>query len=140
MRTPAESEIRTVMERALSEHDAHMIAICGRALHGEGVALDAIGMHITARPLPEPAPVSVPVPSADFVARFWAKVNKDGPTMAHMETPCWVWMGAKPRGYGVVAVGLTTRLAHRVSMMIAGVDPGDDLVCHTCDNKACKAY
>lgn len=26
--------------------------------------------------------------------RFWAKVNKDGPLMTHMDTACWLWTGA----------------------------------------------
>ena len=68
---------------------------------------------------------------------FWSKVNKDGPTAAHMDTPCWVWTGSKSQGYGNHAVGLMTMRAHRVSLMLDGVDLGEAMVCHRCDNRAC---
>lgn len=77
-------------------------------------------------------------------ARFWAKVNKDGPTMPHMDTPCWVWIGGSNRyGYGHFWAGGKTLFSHRVSWMIANgsIPVGEGYhgtcVCHICDNTAC---
>jgi hypothetical protein len=78
-------------------------------------------------------------------ARFWAKVNKDGPTMPHMESPCWVWTAFKNQGkYGMVGVGgRKVRLAHRVSWILSnGPIPHDGsahgiCVLHRCDNPSC---
>lgn len=64
--------------------------------------------------------------------RFWVKVEKtDG---------CWLWTAYRnPQGYGMV--NTRTRipvLAHRASFFIAtGIDPGDQCVCHKCDNPPC---
>lgn len=72
--------------------------------------------------------------------RFWAKVNKDGPTMSHMDTPCWVWTaGMHATGYGIFDV-LTPRCkrAHRYSYMLHnGPIPEGMYVCHHCDNRGC---
>ncbi len=52
---------------------------------------------------------------------------------------CLVWTGAKtPKGYGRFLLNKRNWLAHRVSYMIHyGKDPGEKLVCHTCDNTSC---
>jgi hypothetical protein len=80
---------------------------------------------------------------AKLVARFWAKVDKNGPG------GCWIWTGAKDgRGYGMFHIGLPkiTRRAHRVSLMIAGLEvpdwerdaPAKPLVVdHICKRLAC---
>lgn len=75
--------------------------------------------------------------------RFWSKVNKDGPTMSNMDTPCWEWTAAKQKnGYGIFFLDKKRRgaLTHRVSALWAGIisdiDDGD-CVCHSCDNPAC---
>ena len=42
-------------------------------------------------------------------ARFWAKVNKDGPIPAHHPElgPCWIWTAATdPKGYGRFGIGM----------------------------------
>ena len=71
-------------------------------------------------------------------ARFWAKINKDGPTMPHMESPCWVWTACKNKaGYGSVKVVDKTQLAHRVAWMLNHAEITNILVCHRCDNPAC---
>jgi hypothetical protein len=70
---------------------------------------------------------------------FWAKVNKDGPTMPHMNSQCWVWTATKVSGgYGHFGVARKLFLAHRVSWMIAnGPIPTGLLACHHCDNPSC---
>lgn len=71
------------------------------------------------------------------IERFWAKVDKGGPD------DCWTWTGHTLRGYGQFQAGGSRGkshivYAHRFSLQIAtGVDPGDLLVCHRCDNPPC---
>ena len=79
--------------------------------------------------------------------RFWALVDKQGPTQPHMRSRCWVWTAYRnAQGYGRftatsylwrTTLGLTTRLAHRLSWFIAhgALPPG--LICHRCDNPCC---
>lgn len=73
--------------------------------------------------------------------RFWSKVNKDGPTMPNMDTPCWEWTAhRKPNGYGGIRINGKALYAHRVSALWAGIisDMTDgDCVLHECDNPAC---
>ena len=74
----------------------------------------------------------------DRLDRFWSKVNKDGPTQPHMTTPCWVWGGAKNRGYGTILIGPRVGKAHRLSYELAnGPIPDGQFVCHACDNPSC---
>jgi hypothetical protein len=77
--------------------------------------------------------------SAKDIARFWAKVNKDGPTMPHMETPCWVWTANKHEdGYGRMNVGGKVLTAHRIAWTLQFGDiPSRLCVMHRCDNPAC---
>jgi hypothetical protein len=62
--------------------------------------------------------------------RFWSNVKKsDG---------CWEWTVLKCRqGYGRFKIKKATFSAHRISWAISFSDPGDLLVCHTCDNPSC---
>lgn len=47
---------------------------------------------------------------------------------------CWLWPGAtNAGGYATTARGLAHRLSYRAFIG----DPGDLLVCHTCDVRAC---
>lgn len=69
--------------------------------------------------------------------RFWAKVNTNGPTMPHMESPCWVWVGRLHHGYGSIDWGGRDRIAHRHLWAYLHGDPGDLVVCHRCDNAPC---
>lgn len=88
---------------------------------------------------------TVPVPptrhqiklSEKDIARFWAKVNKDGPTQPHMDTPCWLWTGAKGYGYGQFWVAGKLLKAHRVAWFIANSHISNDFACHHCDNPTC---
>lgn len=76
-------------------------------------------------------------------ARFWAKVNKDGPVQPGMETPCWEWTAAKVsskpgRDYGSFGVGGRTVLAHRYAYAITnGPVPDGKQVIHACDWPPC---
>lgn len=77
--------------------------------------------------------------------RFWAKVDKDGPTPAHRPElgPCWLWLGGKAHdGYGRFRRGRKTEgmvQAHRWALedslgrpLAAGMRG-----CHHCDNPSC---
>lgn len=78
-------------------------------------------------------------------ARFWSKVDKNGPIPEHCPElgPCWVWTRASDKkGYGRFGIGPTGSnrvfFAHRVALALAGEIPPDDLkVCHRCDNPPC---
>lgn len=86
------------------------------------------------------------------IARFWSKVDKNGPVPRHMPElgPCWVWCAAKDKhGYGRINIGKRpngtsiTVLSHRLSYTIAhGPVPRRSghhgtCVCHKCDNPSC---
>lgn len=74
--------------------------------------------------------------------RFWSKVNKHGPIIRRDLGRCWVWTAAtKEGGYGVMRPtgqrsGPSIK-AHRVSLMLAGVDIDGKVVRHRCDNPPC---
>lgn len=73
-------------------------------------------------------------------ARFWKKVNKDGPLQLHMESSCWMWTKAKDRnGYGRFWSGTQTIRAHRAAWTLANgpISPDNICVCHRCDNPGC---
>lgn len=87
------------------------------------------------------APVNL---SEKDIARFWSKVNKDGPTQPYMTNPCWIWMASKNRkGYGMIVVKRKTFKVHRVAWIItSGLIPHNGsahgiCVCHHCDNPSC---
>ena len=68
-----------------------------------------------------------------------AKVQKqDTITSPHVDTPCWLWTGAKTRGYASFrsASGRTV-YGHRVAMAYWNDDPGKMFVCHRCDIPSC---
>ena len=48
------------------------------------------------------------------IARFWSKVDKNGPVPAHCPElgPCWVWTGEKRKGYGRLKIDGHARTAH----------------------------
>lgn len=72
-------------------------------------------------------------------ARFFAKINKDGPTMPNMESECWEWKGVRnPKGYGIARAAGGARLAHRVAYQIESGPIPEGLHClHKCDNSGC---
>lgn len=84
---------------------------------------------------------------ADFddttLARFWSKVDKDGPVPEHMPQlgRCWTWTAARDKrtGYGSFNLGPKTTAAHRVSWNIHNgeLPPDRPCVLHHCDTPPC---
>ena len=73
------------------------------------------------------------------IARFWTKVDKNGPTMPHMDSQCWVWVAAKDRkGYGSFGAKGKKFRSHRVAwVQVNGSIPNDLHVLHSCDFPSC---
>ena len=66
------------------------------------------------------------------VKRFWSKVD-----IKELDE-CWEWEAGKSfSGYGVFYFNGKSVRAHRMSMIIKGLDIENWLVCHTCDNPPC---
>lgn len=76
---------------------------------------------------------------AQAEALFWSKVNRDSPTRPNMDTPCWLWTGARNAcGYGRTAVMGRTVLAHRAAYALVNGPIALGLcVCHACDTPHC---
>ena len=86
--------------------------------------------------------------SAGVVARFWQKVDKNGPVPVGFDTPCWNWLASDngKNGYGIFRGG-TDRdaggsrrwvLAHRYSYELSkGSIPERLQVDHKCKNRMC---
>lgn len=74
--------------------------------------------------------------------RFWEKVNKNGPVMPGMDTPCWEWVAAlNNKGYGVIRVGQRNEYAHRLAYeMQHGPIPEGMRVLHRCDHPPCVRH
>ena len=68
-------------------------------------------------------------------ARFWAKVNKNGSTVPHMQTCCWEWTAAG-RVYGVFWYKGKNMSSHRFSYYLRN-KTWPEMVLHHCDNKKC---
>jgi hypothetical protein len=85
--------------------------------------------------------VSVANQDGAAIARFWSRVDKNGPVPPHRPElgPCWLWTGYRmPRGYGQATIFGKRSLTHRASWRIAtGQDAGALFVCHHCDNPSC---
>jgi hypothetical protein len=74
-------------------------------------------------------------------ARFWARVNRDGPLpKRHSELGnCWDWTGATyTQGYGYFRIGSKQIKAHRFGLLLSGGDlePDQDAL-HHCDRRIC---
>ena len=69
--------------------------------------------------------------------RFWSKVDKDGPTMSHMDSNCWVWTAGKSgNGYGYIRVNGKLMGAHSAGWLLqTGEEP--TFLRHRCDNRLC---
>ena len=87
-----------------------------------------------------------PIPSLSLeqIARFWSKVNKNGPTPEHRQElgPCWMWTG-KPteKGYGAFQIGRRSFRANRIAYFIgSGIDPLENEACHKCDFRLCVNF
>lgn len=68
-----------------------------------------------------------------YVARFWSRVDKRGPS------DCWLWTAARnERGYGTVWNGFKVVRAHRIAWTLAhGEIPSGMYICHRCDQPSC---
>lgn len=56
------------------------------------------------------------------------------------ESDCLIWNGSTDgKGYGLAYLGDSTKIryAHRIAWALAGDDPGNALIAHTCGNKLC---
>jgi hypothetical protein len=79
----------------------------------------------------------------ETTARFWTKVDKNGPVPAHKPElgPCWVWTGSiGGNGYGRMNLGQrgVRERAHRIGWIITnGEIPEGLYVLHRCDNPRC---
>lgn len=81
-------------------------------------------------------------PSPSLAERFWARVDKNGPVMPGMETPCWEWTGYRLGGYAAIRRGgrgtKTVRATHVAWEIQRGEPfPADRNACHHCDNPGC---
>ena len=76
---------------------------------------------------------------APIDVRWWRRVDKNGPTLPHMDSACWIWTGhVIADGYGHIKRGKTMVLTHRLSWELTfGEIKGGLLVLHKCDNPAC---
>ena len=88
----------------------------------------------------------MPIVSDDLLsARFWAKVDKNGPVSEYCSGlgPCWEWKASKGHdGYGHIGVGgredFRVVQSHRLSWeLTAGPIPQGLLVLHRCHNRGC---
>lgn len=82
-----------------------------------------------------------PATMDELKARFWQRVNKNGPVHP-VCGQCWMWTGNRMKiGYGKLTTlerVVTRGLAHRFSWHIHnGPIPAGLSVLHRCDNRAC---
>jgi len=51
---------------------------------------------------------------------------------------CWEWTAMlNKKGYGMIGINQTPRLANRISYLIWNKKLPDNFACHTCDNPSC---
>jgi hypothetical protein len=79
---------------------------------------------------------------AETGARFWSKVDLDGPWVPYMDTPCWVWTAHTDKdGYGKFKMNVggkwKGKRAHAVAFYLAEGRWGGPMILHHCDNPAC---
>lgn len=94
----------------------------------------------------ELSPAAEPVKfSPSDLARFWAKVDKNGP-LPDQSNPhydgldqCWDWKGrTDAAGYAEISMNQTRMGVHRVSVLIHGGNiPHGMIVLHSCDKRNC---
>ncbi len=70
----------------------------------------------------------------DIVARIPSYIDTSGPVLRAELGNCHVWTGSRnSHGYGVLAIGKTKHMAHRVVWTIASGEPPALCVLHKCD-------
>ena len=73
--------------------------------------------------------------------RFWAKVNKNGPTVRPELGPCWLWTGALKEGrYGAFNVGGRIDRAHRFAFFLEYGRWPMPCCLHKCDFTICVRF
>lgn len=86
---------------------------------------------------------TIPADDNPMTARFWRKVDRNGPACDFAAGPCWLWTGSHTTaGYGNLNLGghpAQYGYAHRVSWALAnGRDvPAGMQVAHLCGNRGC---
>ncbi len=69
--------------------------------------------------------------------RFWSLVDRAGPILVGMTTPCWLWRGRSDKGDFYLGA-FHSRIAARISWELSrGEIPAGRIVCHKCDNPPC---
>lgn len=73
------------------------------------------------------------------IEEFWQQVDKKGPVVSHVGTPCWIWIGnTKARGYGQFWIGGEQVYCHRIAWILEhGPVPEGSSVLHDCDVSLC---
>lgn len=71
--------------------------------------------------------------------RFWSRVDKNGPIVPYVGTPCWVWIDTfADARYGGFGANKRQYLSHRFSYELHyGAIPKGMQVLHKCDIKPC---
>lgn len=73
--------------------------------------------------------------TTEFILRFWSKVQRGNPD------ECWLYVGQKNRGYGVVYLGKHGRdKAPRIAWQLANkkrITKRNPFIRHSCDNPPC---
>jgi len=75
----------------------------------------------------------------DPVARFWTKVDKNGPVPSHRPElgQCWLWTATKSNGYGMFSLNSGMVLAPRYAYELTHGSIGDRDLDHLCRNPSC---
>jgi hypothetical protein len=78
-------------------------------------------------------------PTPKIAARFWSRVNRDGPTIRPELGHCWLFPVSPSKRYGYFMIaGKRNYSAHRVAWILDGHTIPDGLcVLHRCDNTRC---
>lgn len=79
-----------------------------------------------------------------YVARFWSKIDKNGPAPAHRPElgPCWLWTAGKTAGgYGSFRFHKVHTKVHRLAWELTnGAIPDGMMVLHACDVRLCVRH
>ena len=75
----------------------------------------------------------LPTMTAIDATRFWFHIKRGEPN------ECWEWqLSVSGSGYGQFQLAGKPRKAHRIAYYLGhGIEPGEYLVCHSCDNTLC---
>ena len=82
----------------------------------------------------------IPQITSEQQENFWRKVDKNGPTEKHMETPCWLWTASTDRkGYGQVNINRNLYRSHRIAYTLVNgpLQDTSQHLCHRCDIPLC---